>query len=293
MENTLRPEDEAGGVMVAVGYVRCAVDGVETEEAVEAQKAKIQEFAEGHTIKVIDWHVDVGYSGNNLNRPALQTLLTGAQMPDCGFNMVLVSALNRLSRRAHDVVTVRTALSESEIRLVSVAEAEFEPMEKFASDMLKAMDGFYRESQAQVTGHGLLQAAQKGYCVVARAPYGYRKVEVNDGGQRRSKLEIDPETAEVVRAMYDRAGEGASPRVIATELNNTGVPSPSGGTWDSRKVRRILLNSVYAGVIVIGKNSDAPFEVLNAHLKIVCRAVVEKVRELLQLAVRKANPRQG
>ena len=293
MDKVLKSDGDHESVMLAVGYIRLAVGGVEAEAAVEAQKAKIQEFADGHGIKVIDWHVDVGYSGNDLNRPALQAMLTGAQMPDCGFNMVLVSALNRLSRRAHDVVTVGTALSESAIRLVSVTESEFEPMEKFASDMLKAMDGFYRGNQAQVTRQGLLQAAQKGYCVVARAPYGYRKVEVDDGSHRRSRLEIDPETAEVVRAMYDLAVQGTSLRAIATELNGNGVPSPSGGTWDSKKVRRILLNPVYAGVIVIGKDSDVPFEVLNAHLKIVCRTVLEKVRELLQLAVRKANPRQG
>ena len=123
MDKILKQDRNNEVVVLAVGYIRRAAGGVEAEAAVEAEKAKIQEFAEGHGIKVIDWHVDVGYSGMNLHRPGLQALLTGAQMPDCGFNMVLVSALYRLSRCRRDVVTVRTALSESAIRLVLVAEA--------------------------------------------------------------------------------------------------------------------------------------------------------------------------
>ena len=118
--------------------------------------------------------------------------------------------------------------------------------------------------------------------MVAQAPYGYRKVEVDDGGRRRLSLEIDPETAEVVRAMYDRAGEGASLRVIATELNSNGVPSPSGGVWRIAELLRVLTNPANAGVIVVANGTDEPVEVLDAHPKIVCRAVLEKVRELLK-----------
>ena len=118
--------------------------------------------------------------------------------------------------------------------------------------------------------------------MVAQAPYGYRKVEVDDGGRRRLSLEIDPETAEVVRAMYDRAGEGASPRVIVTELNSNGVPSPSGEVWRIAELLRVLTNPANAGVIAVANGTDEPVEVLDTHPKIVCRAVLEKVRELLK-----------
>ena len=282
MDKILRPEGEAGSAMLAVGYIRLAAGGAEAEAAVEAEKAKIQEFAEGHGIKVIDWHVDVGYSGRNLHRPGLQALLAAAEAPDRGFDTVLVCAWSRVSRCLGDLVATRTALSASGIGLVSVTQPDHSSAEKLVYGMLEAADGFLKENLAQDSRRGLRQAARQGYWVSARVPYGYRKVEVNDSGRQRSKLELDPETAEVVRAMYDRAVQGASPRTIATKLNDNGVASPSGRTWDSAQVRRILLNPVNAGVLVVGKGSDAPVEVRDAHAKIVCRLVFEKVKELLK-----------
>ena len=283
MDKILRSEGGADGVIVAVGYIRTATDGVEAEAVVQATKARMQEYADGRGIKMFDWQVDVGYSGRDSERPGLQALLASAEVPNRGFNTVLVFALNRLSRSVAGFVAIETALSKSGIRLVSVTEPyHTASTEKFMSDFLEAVDHFYKENVAQKTRLGLRQAAEEGYWVVARAPYGYRKVEVNDGGRRRSKLEIDPETAEVVRAMYDRAVQGASLQAIVTELNDNGVSSPSGGTWTASKVRRILTNPVNAGVVVVGKGSDEPVEVLDTHPKIVCRAVLEKVRELLE-----------
>ena len=282
MDKILSSEGETDGVVMAVGYIRRGIDGVEADAVVEAEKAKIQEFADGRGIKIIDWHVDVGYSGIDLHRPELQALLAAAEAPDRGFNVVLVSAWYRLSRRPTDLAAIEMALSASGIRLVSVTEPDHAAMKKLISGVLEATDRLYRKNLAQDVRRGMLQAARQGYWVVSRVPYGYRKVEVDDGGRRRAKLEIEPETAEVVRAMYDRAVGGTSPRTIATELDDNGVVSPSGRTWNSPQVRRILLNPANAGVVVVGKNSDAPVEVLDAHPPIVCRAVWEKVRELLE-----------
>ena len=283
MDKILSSEGATDGVVLAVGYIRCSQDGVEADAVVEAQKAKIQEFADGCGVKIVDWHVDVGHSGRDLHRPGLQALLAAAEVPDRGFNAVLVCAWDRLSKRPGDLAAIETALSSPGIRLVSVTEPDHAAsMEKLISGVLGATDRFYRENLAQKTRLGLRQAARQGYWVSAQVPYGYRKVEVNDSGRQRLKLEIEPETAEVVRGMYDRAVQGASPRTIATELNDNGVSSASGGTWNAQQVRRILTNSVNAGVVVVGKNSDAPVEVREAHVKIVCRLVFEKVKELLK-----------
>ena len=129
--------------------------------------------------------------------------------------------------------------------------------------------------------------------MIARVPYGYRKVEVKDGGRGRWRLEIDPEPSEVVRAMYDSAVRHASSRTIATDLNDKVIPSPSGGTWDSKQVHRILLNPVNARVIVVGEGSGEPVEMPDAHPKIICWGVLTKVQGLLERLVSKANSPQG
>lgn len=82
--------------------------------------------------------------------------------------------------------------------------------------------------------------------------------------------------------MYDRAFGGSRPRAIADELNDEGVPAPSGGTWTGQQVRRILRNPANAGVIVVGKNTDHPVEMRHAHPKIVSWEVFEKVKHLVE-----------
>ena len=134
---------------------------------------------------------------------------------------------------------------------------------------------------AQNTRRGLRIAAEHRDSVFAQAPYGYRQVEVNDTGRRRLKLEIDPEISEVVRTMYDHAFGGSLPLAIAAELNDGGVPSPSGGAWTGQQVRRILRNPANAGVVVVGKNTDQRVEVRDAHAPTVSWEVFEKVNHLL------------
>lgn len=116
----------------------------------------------------------------------------------------------------------------------------------------------------------------------AQAPYGYRKVEVNDYNRRRSKLEIDPEAAEVVRTMYGCALVGLLPPAVAAESDDGGVPSPSGGAWIGSQVRRVLRKPADAGVVVVGKRTDHPVELRNAHPEIVSWEVFEKVNVLLE-----------
>ena len=166
-------------------------------------------------------------------------------------------------------------------RVVEV-ETDYLPM---ASDPLaglqKGIVEFLKEEHSQDIRQGLRRAAQQGYWVSSRVPYGYRKVAAGDSGRRRWKLEIAPEAAVVVREMYRRVRQGTLPQTIVSELNDAGVASPSGGMWTLAQVLAILADPVNAGVAVVGKNSGEPLEVRDAHPKIVCWAMFEEVQELL------------
>ena len=133
MDKKLISKEEGDAVEQAVGYIRCATNGVDVEEPVEAQKAVILSFAEEHGVKVGDWYVNLGYSGTNLEKPELQALLDAAQEPDCGFGMVLLHGWSRLSRRVADLREIGTTLSASEIRLVSVTQGEYGPVQATCS----------------------------------------------------------------------------------------------------------------------------------------------------------------
>jgi hypothetical protein len=75
-----------------------------------------------------------------------------------------------------------------------------------------------------------------------RMPYGY--VRIAGGG-----VDVDPDTARVVRRIFAWRRRGASLRAIATKLNADGVPAPrSGGKWRHTSIVEILSHrAVYRG----------------------------------------------
>lgn len=283
MDKMIKSADETGGEIPAVGYVRSATDDAEARASAAAQKARIETFAAECGIQIVDWHIDMGCSGNDLERAGLQAVLAAAQSPDPGFDAVVVYDLSRLARSFTSLHAIEATLSKSGICVMSVSEPEHGlTTETFVRRAIATVAEYQRDVQARDTRRGLRFAAEQGYWVFTHTPYGYRKVEVSGNGRRRSKLEIDPETAEVVRAMYDHALSGFLPPAIAVELNDRGVPSPWGGAWAGPQVRRILGNPANAGAVVLGKNTNEPVEVRDAHPGIVSWEVFEKVGHLLE-----------
>jgi DNA invertase Pin-like site-specific DNA recombinase len=80
-------------------------------------------------------------------------------------------------------------------------------------------------------------------------PFGYRKALVDFADGTRGwdgDIEPDPETAPIVREIFDLAAAGSSAKAIATELNARG----SGVLWIPRRVNDTLRNPIYAGRLV-------------------------------------------
>ena len=109
-----------------------------------------------------------------------------------------------------------------------------------------------------------------------RPPYGYRIADAGPhpnpskaaSGARLHQLEPDPETAPVVRRIFEMYIAGTGYRQIAKALTAEGVPSPSahdparnshrpGHAWAMSVVRAILANPRYLGRHVSGRTRRA------------------------------------
>ena len=145
MDKMLRSEDETEGPVLAVGYIRSAGSGVDAEASAAAQKEQILEFANERGIQIVDWHVDMGCSGNDLERAGLQAVLAAARSPDRSFDAVVVYALNRLARNVAHLINIGDGLSESGVRVMSVAESvDWSAKHDFVSRIIEAFDAFQR-----------------------------------------------------------------------------------------------------------------------------------------------------
>ena len=115
-----RSEDEVDAAGMNVGYVRFAGVGSDVTSGVDAQKLGIQRVVEEQGGVVVYWYVDDGMSGASLDRPALQRMLADAESGHGGFPRVFVWSMDRLSRNAVDLVTIRDRLTAAGVLLVSV-----------------------------------------------------------------------------------------------------------------------------------------------------------------------------
>ena len=92
------------------------------------------------------------------------------------------------------------------IRVVSITEhADDSPTGKLMEAIIESVDEFYSENLAQEVTCGMREAASRGFWVGTYAPYGYRKVYVQDGAKKRPKLEPDPPADAVIKRIFDMA----------------------------------------------------------------------------------------
>ena len=94
------------------------------------------------------------------------------------------------------------------------------------------------------------EAASRGFWMTTYAPYGYKRVHVQDGAAKRPKLELNPPADAVACRIFDMALQGKSTLDIAKPLNAEGIPTSNGKKWLKTTVHFVLTNEAYAGTVV-------------------------------------------
>jgi site-specific DNA recombinase len=229
----------------AVIYARYSSDS-QREASIEDQLEVCRRYAERQGWAVVEVYADQAQSGASRFRPAFQQLQADAEQRR--FDVVVVEALDRLSRKLADVADLHDRLSFLRIGLHTVATGEITPMHV---GMLGTMAQMYLKDLAEKTRRGQLGRALKGRIPGGKA-YGYEVLPAGpDGaGERR----INPVEAAVVRRIFALFAAGTSPRAIARQLNAEGVPGRDGRDWRDTTIRGqldrgtgILNNALYAG----------------------------------------------
>ena len=184
------------------------------------------------------------------------------------------------------------------IRVVSITEhADDSPTGKLMEAIIESVDEFYSENLAQEVTRGMREAASRGFWVGTYAPYGYRKVYVQDGVKKRPKLEPNPPADAVVKRIFDMALQGKSSLDVTKTLNAEGVASPRGKQWLKSAVHNMLNNEAYTGTLVWGANARdgaPPVRVEKAFPALVPKRKFRQVASLLRSRTPKAaHPRRS
>ena len=182
--------------------------------------------------------------------------------------------------------------------MVSITEqADDTPTGKLLEAIIESVDEFYSENLAQEVVRGMREAASRGFWMTTYAPYGYKRVHVQDGAAKRPKLELNPPADAVVRRVFDMVLQGKSILDVTKTLNAEGIPTTNGKKWLKTTIHTMLSHEAYAGTVVWGANAKdgaPPVRVEDAHPAIISKRDFQKARRLLgSRAPKKVNPRRA
>ena len=237
-------------------YARVSSDRQDVDLSVAAQMRALRDYAERNGYSVPREYVDEAESGRIADRPQFRRMLDEAGKPEAPFQEILVWKFSRFTRKREHAVAFKSMLRKRGIRVTSITEhADDSPTGKLMEAIIESVDEFYSENLAEEVRRGMREAASRGFWVSTYAPYGYRKVQVQDWPKKRPKLELDPPADGVVRRIFQMALLGTSTLGITKTLNKEGIASPQRGRWTKTTVHRILTNETYTGTLVWGQKA--------------------------------------
>ncbi len=267
-------------------YARVSSDRQDVDLSVAAQLRALRDYAERNGYLVFREYIDEAESGRSTERPQFRKMIEEASKPDTPFQEILVWKFSRFTRKREHAVAYKSMLRRKGIRVVSITEhADDSPTGKLMEAIIESVDEFYSENLAQEVTRGMREAASRGFWVTTYAPYGYKKVQVQDGAKKRPKLELNPPHDAVARRIFDMALQGHSVLDIVKTLNSEGIPNSNGKRWLKTTIHAMLTNEAYAGTLVWGKDARdgaPPVRVEDAFPAIVSRQEFDRIDRMLQ-----------
>ena len=263
-----------------VRKLRCAVytrksseEGLDMEfNSLDAQRESCESYvasqkAEGW-VAVNERYDDGGFSGGNLDRPALKRLL--ADIEEGLVDVIVVYKIDRLSRSLMDFAKLVEVFDRKGVTFVSVTQSfnTTTSMGRLTLNVLLSFAQFEREVIGERIRDKFAASRKKGMWMGGFVPLGYR-VE-------NRKLVIHESEAATVRMIFERFVKVGSATVLARDLVKENVRSRSGRLVDKGFLYKLLNNRVYIGQ-AMHKGTSYPGE----HEAIISRSLWDKVHSIL------------
>jgi site-specific DNA recombinase len=257
--------------------IRCAIytrksteEGLEREyNTLDAQRdageAYIKSQQHEGWICLPDQYNDGGYTGANLDRPAMRRLL--ADIEAGKVNCVVVYKVDRLSRSLLDFSRIMETFERHKVSFVSVTQAfnTASSMGRLVLNVLLSFAQFEREMISERTRDKIAAARRKGKWSGGMPILGYTVVD--------TKLVVDEDEARRVREIFDMYVEHESMKRWTTQKGT----ARGGRPFDKNSLYQMLTNVVYMGKV---RYKDEVHQ--GEHKPIVDAAVFTKAQKLMQ-----------
>jgi site-specific DNA recombinase len=272
--------------------LRCAIytrksteEGLDQEfNSLDAQREAAEAFVQSQRregwIALPELYDDGGFTGANMDRPALTRLLLAVEAGE--LDCVVVYKVDRLSRSLLDFTRMLSVFEKHEVSFVAVTQ-QFNTstsLGRLTLNILLSFAQFERELIGERTRDKMSAARRKGKWVGGCPVLGY---DVDPGGGR---LIVNEEEAECVRAIFALFEEYGSVQPTLAEIKRrgwrlkgwtrkTGQFRP-GGSFALPSLRRLLTNILYTGAV---RHKGEPYP--GEHAAVLAPGTWERVQNLI------------
>ena len=258
------------------GYVRVSTQKDSQKDSPEHQISMIIKHAafEGVTLTNNDFYEDRSSATTIMDREDVQQMIEDAKKG--GIRSIWFASLSRFSRDVIDAVSLKRILVNAlKIRVVSIEDG-YDSAKKDDELLFNIKAAVNQNTSGDISTssrRGIEESAEAGNYIGSIAPYGYKKVIIDDirmkSGKRKT-LEVLPDKAEIVRMIYDLyVNQGMGEKSIVLYLNGENergevYPSYKGNGWGLTSVQSILQNENYTGFNVYGRHTtEVAYDDLN------------------------------
>lgn len=233
--------------------------------SIENQRSILLSYCKDHHFSNPKFFIDDGYSGVNYDRPGFQAML--AEIEAGHVAVCITKDLSRLGRNsALTGLYTNFTFPQNGVRFIAINDNFDTADQNSINNDFAGIKNWFNEFYCRDTSRKI-RAVQKakgerGVPLTVNVPYGY----VKDPENPRHWL-IDPETAQVVRRIFQMCMEGRGPQQIANQLradkvltptaykkqqgHNTPNPVPENPYgWQDSSVVKILERREYTGCTV-------------------------------------------
>ena len=260
-------------------YIRLSVQDGDKEESnsIVNQKELLNMFLEKEQeLTFYNYYIDDGFTGTTFERPAFKKMMEDVELGLV--NTIIVKDISRLGRNFIEMGNlVQNIFLVKNIRFISVCDnldsfANPKSIENIFFPLKNLLNEMYCKDISNKITKAFNIMKKEGKFIGSYPPFGYLKEKEN-----KHHLIIDNASATVVKMIFDLCESGIGNTLIAKELNERCILTPSeyrckilnmkstgrkvSKQWTPSIVGKILDNRVYSGDLVQSKYKNISYKV--------------------------------
>ena len=260
-------------------YIRLSVQDGDKEESnsIVNQKELLNMFLEKEKeLTFYNYYIDDGFTGTTFERPAFKKMMEDVELGLV--NTIIVKDISRLGRNFIEMGNlVQNIFLVKNIRFISVCDnldsfANPKSIENIFFPLKNLLNEMYCKDISNKITKAFNIMKKEGKFIGSYPPFGYLKENGN-----KHHLIIDNASATVVKMIFDLCESGIGNTLIAKELNERCILTPSeyrckilnlkstgkkvSNQWTPSIVGKILDNRVYSGDLVQSKYKNISYKV--------------------------------